>query len=178
MRARISGFAAVLLLGACTEQGVAPRPGGWTDTPVETPVGPVAPTDPVDESESAQPPAAEIPVEGEPPAVVPLSGSAEVAAQGTGSGVSDVEQVDVDLTVRGVHDKGTVEVEFISPAGHPYERRSAVIQAVAPDVAKTVRFSLPVAGTTVATSAMSGTWQVRFFFDGAPLTTASFTLEQ
>jgi hypothetical protein len=91
-------------------------------------------------------------------------------------GLASVSQVDVDLTVGGVRGRGTVEVEFISPAGHPYERRSQGVEA-SPLEQRTLRFSLPVAGTTVATSGMSGTWQVRFFLDGAPLTTAAFTLE-
>ncbi|MCE9671113.1 hypothetical protein LY474_25205 [Myxococcus stipitatus] len=174
MRARVAGFAVALLLGACREQGAAPRPGGWTEPPGETPA---APTDVLEESDSTRPPPPEVPAEGEPAPVVPLSGSAQVVGLEPGSsGVSSVDQVDVDLTVRGLRGKGTLEVEFIAPSGHPYERRSSVLQS-SPDAVKTVRLSMPVAGTTVATSAMSGTWQVRFFLDGAPLTTASFTLE-
>ncbi|MFY1830329.1 hypothetical protein ACN47A_30725 [Myxococcus fulvus] len=175
MRARIAGFsAAALLLAACTEGGVAPKVSDWTDAPSRE-VPPVSPTDVLGEEDvAARPPAAEVPVVGEPmPA--PLTGHAEVVETGS-RGLSDVSQVDVDLTLTGVRGKGTVEVEFVSPAGHPYERRTTVVVAK-PEVTRTLRFSLPVAGTTVATSAMSGTWQVRFLFDGAPLTTAAFTLE-
>ncbi|NTX06732.1 hypothetical protein HUA74_18120 [Myxococcus sp. CA051A] len=179
MRARIAAgcSAAALLLTACTESGISPRVFDWTDAPAEgTPpaVEPVAPTDVLgEESEAARPPTAEA-AEGEP-MPTPVSGHAEVVGLDA-HGLSDVSQVDVDLTVSGVRGKGRVEVEFVSPSGHPYERRTSVVEAK-PDVTRTVRFSLPVAGTTVATSGMSGTWQVRFFLDGAPLTTAAFTLE-
>ncbi|WP_205522818.1 hypothetical protein [Myxococcus eversor] len=178
MRARIAGVsAAALLLTACTEGGISPRVFDWTDSPGGgTPVvEPVSPTDVLgEESEAARPPAPEAVAEGEPmPA--PVSGRAEVVGLDA-HGLSDVSQVDVDLTVSGVNGKGRVEVEFVSPTGHPYERRTSVVEAK-PEMTRTVRFSLPVAGTTVATSGMSGTWQVRFFLDGAPLTTAAFTLE-
>jgi hypothetical protein len=109
------------------------------------------------------------------PPPIPVTGRAAVVGLEE-RGLSSVSQVDVDLTVGGVRGKGTVEAEFVSPAGHPYERRTSVVEA-APDVQRTVRFSLPVSGTTVATTGMSGTWQVRFFLDGEPLTTAAFTLE-
>jgi hypothetical protein len=110
------------------------------------------------------------------PLVIPVTGSATVLGSESGPQSLSVPQVDVDLTVGGVRGKGTVEVEFVSPAGLPYERRSSVVEAP-PDMPRTVRFSLPVAGTSVATTGMSGTWQVRFFLDGESLTTAAFTLE-
>ncbi|MCP3161937.1 hypothetical protein [Myxococcus qinghaiensis] len=179
MRARIAGVsAAALLLTACTEGGISPRVFDWTDAPAGggmPVVEPVSPTDVLgEESEAARPPAPDAVAEGEPmPA--PVSGRAEVVGLDA-RGLSDVSQVDVDLTVSGVNGKGRVEVEFVSPSGHPYERRTSVVEAK-PEVTRTVRFSLPVAGTTVATSGMSGTWLVRFSLDGAPLTTAAFTLE-
>ncbi|MCY1023143.1 hypothetical protein [Pyxidicoccus sp. MSG2] len=175
MRARTAFLAAALCLSACTE-GVSPLALVGRGDTEEQPPGSLPATDVLaDGPESArQPPPQEI----EPaPAVIPVTGSAAVVGLEEGSrGLSSVPQVDVDLTVNGVRGRGTVEVEFVSPAGHPYERRSSVVEAQ-PDVARTVRFSLPVAGTTVATTGMSGTWQVRFFLDGEPLTSAAFTLE-
>jgi hypothetical protein len=180
MRLRKAFLPAVLLLAGCTE-GVAPHAPGRYVAPPETPVvEPVSPTDVLGEpGASARPPPAPVPdtqplPEPEPP---PLSGSAAVVGLEEGRrGLSTVSQVDVDLTVEGVRGRGTVDVEFISPAGHPYERRSTVVEAP-PQERRTLRFSLPVAATTVSTTGMSGTWQVRFFLDGAPLTTAAFTLE-
>ena len=174
MRARTAFLAAALLLSACTE-GVSPLApvsrGNTDEQPTELPATDVL----GDGAESArQPPAAEV---APAPMPIPVTGSAVVRGLEAGlRGLSSVPQVDVDLTLNGVRGRGTVEVEFVSPAGHPYERRSSVIVAK-PEVPRTVRFSLPVAGTTVATSGMSGTWQVRFFLDGLPLTTAAFTLE-
>lgn len=176
MRARKAFLAAALLLAACTE-GVAPvAPGRYVEPPETPAVEPVAPTDVLGGAHgTARPPPAPAPqAEPEPP---PLSGSAVVVGLDEGTwGLSSVSQVDVDLTVGGVRGKGTVEVEFVPPSGHPYERRSRVVEAP-PGEQRTLRFSLPVAGTAVATTGMSGTWQVRFFLDGAPLTTAAFTLE-
>lgn len=179
MRARTAFLAAALVLCACTE-GKAPvspisqGPGGATDS--------VSPTDVLGDGPgtTARPPPAsdeaEFAVEVVPPAE-PATGSATVTGLEEGQrGLSSVSQVDVDLTVRGVPGRGTVQVEFVPPSGLPYERRTQVVEAQ-PDVPRTLRFSLPVSGTTVATSGMSGSWQVRFFLDGAPLTTAAFTLE-
>ena len=39
-------------------------------------------------------------------------------------------------------------------------------------------FSLPVAGTNIPIHGLSGTWEARFFVDGAPLTAVTFTLER
>lgn len=175
MRARKAVLTAALLLAACTE-GVAPQaPGRYVEPPA---VEPVAPSDVLGgrggTARPPPPPAPQAEPEPEPP---PLTGSAAVVGLEEGSrSLSTVSQVDVDLTVSGVRGQGTVEVEFIPPSGHPYERRSRAVEAP-PLEQRTLRFSLPVAGTTVATSGMSGTWQVRFFLDGAPLTTATFTLE-
>ncbi len=173
MRARTAFLAAALSLSACTE-GVSPFAPGRHVPTEETPPGSLPATDVLgDVPAEARPPPHEESVP--EPTVIPVTGSAAVVGL-EDRGLASVSQVDVDLTVGGVRGKGTVEVEFVSPAGHPYERRSSVVEAP-PDVQRTVRFSLPVAGTTVATTGMSGTWQVRFFLDGAPLTTAAFTLE-
>lgn len=180
MRLRKAFLPAVLLLAGCTEGAAPLAPGRYVaPSETETPaVEPVSPTGVLGEpTGSARPPPAPVPdaePEAEPP---PLSGSAAVVGLEEGRrGLSSVSQVDVDLTVEGVRGKGTVEVEFISPAGHPYERRSTVVEAP-PQERRTLRFSMPVAATTVATTGMSGTWKVRFFLDGTPLTTAAFTLE-
>lgn len=175
MRARTAFLAAALLLSACTE-GVSPFAPVSRAPTDEQPPESLPSTDVLGDvpQDARQPPQAE---SADAPQAIPVTGSAAVVGLEEGArGLSSVPQVDVDLTLAGVRGRGTVEVEFVSPTGHPYERRSSVVEA-APDVQRKVRFSLPVAGTTVATTGMSGTWQVRFFLDGAPLTTAAFTLD-
>jgi len=170
MQARKAFLAAALLLAACNE-GVAPHAPGRYVEPPETPVvEPVAPTDVLDTPvEMARP----------PPAPVPMRVRARADLQGLeegARGLSSVSEVDVTVTLEGVRGNRTVSVEFISPSGHPYERRATPVE-LRLDEPRTLRFAFPVAGTTVATSGMSGTWQAHFFLDGEPLTTAAFTLE-
>ncbi|RKH37663.1 hypothetical protein [Corallococcus sicarius] len=181
MRALVAMLAGAVLLSACSE-GVSPQP-----PPTVTPGqgsdngGPLAPTDVLagGGAVAQQPP--EAPVEGEeepPPAnLPPPKGSAVVVGAGSEPvGLSEVQQVDVDFVVSGIRSRGEVDVEFIAPGGRPYEKRSRTVEA-APEETRTLRFSLPVAGTLVTSSRMTGTWQVRFFLDGALLATTSFTLE-
>ncbi|MFP2956573.1 hypothetical protein ACLEPN_01760 [Myxococcus sp. 1LA] len=176
MRTRGVFLATAMLLTACTEgmAPYAPAPPAQDSLPPTEVLPPregsgaTPPPAPVEEPE----PEPEVP----PPAVGPR-GSASVIGLGAGErGLLSVEQVDVDVTVSGVRGRHQVSVEFVPPSGLPYERRSAEVDARV-DEARTVRFSLAVAGTAVATSGMSGTWQARFFLDGAPLTAASFTLD-
>ena len=176
MRTRLALLAAAVVLASCTE-GVAPH------APVYAPPAqePVAPTDvlPPREGSEARPPPAPVEepeVPPPPPPVVPRGSATVVDLEEGSRGLLSVEQVDVDLTVSGVRGRHMVSVEFVPPSGLPYERRSAEVDSRV-DESRTVRFSLPVAGTAVATSGMSGTWQARFFLDGAPLTAASFTLD-
>jgi hypothetical protein len=88
---------------------------------------------------------------------------------------SAVDHVDVALTMSGVPGQGTVDVEFVAPGGLPYEKRTASVEAP-PEESRTLHFVLPVAGTAVAGPTMKGTWEVRFFLDGASLTATTFTL--
>ncbi|CAM3791577.1 hypothetical protein G4177_30270 [Corallococcus sp. ZKHCc1 1396] len=179
MRALVAVLAGAVMVSACSE-GVSPRP-----PPAVTPgqgsdsAGPLEPTDvlaggggevqpppePVDEMEVP-------PVEAPPP-----SGSARVVgAASVPVALSQVEQVDVDFVVQGVRGKGVVDVEFITPSGRPYEKQSQPVEAP-PEESRTLRFSLPVAGTLVTSSRMTGTWQVRFFLDGVQLAATPFTLD-
>jgi hypothetical protein len=200
MRALVAMCAGALVLTACTEQGVSPLPPPTRGPARPGPdVGPVDPTDvlvgggavsplpppaPVTEEpppveEEPPPTEEEPPAEEEPPPVEapPPSGSAVVVGPGAEpTGLSQVQQVDVDLEVSGVRGKGLVDVEFIAPGGRPYEKRSTTVEAP-PEESRTLRFSLPVAGTTVSMARMTGTWQARFFLDGAPLAATTFTLE-
>ncbi|NOJ95357.1 hypothetical protein HMI51_20750 [Corallococcus coralloides] len=190
MRALVTVLAGAMVLSACSE-GVSPLPppsavkpgqGSGSVTPVDptdvlTGGGSVAlPPPPAPSGE--EPPPEEPPPEEPPPAPLPPpTGSAEVVGVGSEpTPLSEVQQVDVDFVVSGVRNKGLVDVEFIAPGGRPYEKRSATVEAP-PEETRTLRYSLPVAGTQVSMARMTGTWQVRFFLDGAQLAATSFTLE-
>ncbi|RKH24796.1 hypothetical protein D7Y13_35010 [Corallococcus praedator] len=183
MRALVAVLAGAVVLSACSE-GVSPRP-----PPAVTPgqgsdsAGPLDPTDVLAGGGSVARPPPEAqgdPVAGEqlpPVEVPPPSGSARVVGAASGPvGLSQVDQVDVDFVVRGVRGRGQVDVEFITPTGRPYEKQGQTVEAP-PEESRTLRFSLPVAGTQVTASRMTGTWQARFFLDGVLLATTPFTLE-
>ncbi|RKH63375.1 hypothetical protein [Corallococcus aberystwythensis] len=180
MRTLVAVLAGAMVLSACSE-GVSPLP-----PPAVKPGqgrGPVDPTEVLAGGGSVAQPPPQAPVEEEPPpdeepppvVLPPPAGSAEVVGEGSAP-LSEVQQVDVDFVVSGVRNKGQVDVEFIAPGGRPYEKRSATVEAP-PEETRTLRYSLPVAGTPVSMARMTGTWQVRFFLDGAQLAATSFTLE-
>ncbi|MBN8225922.1 hypothetical protein JYK02_00180 [Corallococcus macrosporus] len=188
MRALVAVLAGAVMLSACSE-GVSPLPPPSAVKPGQG-TGSVTPVDPTDvlaggggvarpppaASGSDEEPPPEVVEEEPPPAPLPPpSGSAVVVGEGSAP-LSEVQQVDVDFVVSGVRNKGLVDVEFIAPGGRPYEKRSATVEAP-PEETRTLRYSLPVAGTPVSMTRMTGTWQVRFFLDGAQLATTSFTLE-
>ncbi|MHA7630955.1 hypothetical protein [Corallococcus sp. M7] len=196
MRALVAVLAGAMVLSACSE-GVSPLPPPSAVKPGQG-SGSSAPVDPTDvlagggsvarppppaptgeEPPPEEPPPEEPPPEEEPPPapLPPPTGSAEVVGVGSEpTPLSQVQQVDVDFVVSGVRNKGLVDVEFIAPGGRPYEKRSATVVAP-PEETRTLRYSLPVAGTPVSMTRMTGTWQVRFFLDGAQLAATSFTLE-
>ncbi|RKH84739.1 hypothetical protein D7Y21_24325 [Corallococcus sp. AB045] len=184
MRALVAVLAGAVVLSACSE-GVSPLPPAAVKPGQGS--GSVTPVDPTDVlaggGSVARPPppapAGEEPPPEEPPPVPlpPPTGSAEVVGVGSEpTALSEVQQVDVDFVVSGVRNKGLVDVEFIAPGGRPYEKRSATVEAL-PEETRTLRYSLPVAGTQVSMTRMTGTWQVRFFLDGVQLAATSFTLE-
>ncbi|WP_375745106.1 hypothetical protein NR800_10085 [Corallococcus interemptor] len=190
MRALVTVLAGAMVLSACSE-GVSPLPPPSAMKPGQG-SGSVTPVDPADvlagggsvarppppAPSGEQPPPDEDGEEVPPPvALPPPTGSAEVVGAGAEpTPLSEVQQVDVDFVVSGVRNKGVVDVEFIAPGGRPYEKRSATVEAP-PEETRTLRYSLPVAGTPVSMSRMTGTWQVRFFLDGVQLVSTSFTLE-
>jgi hypothetical protein len=150
MRLPVATLAVVLLLAACVENEVPLAPGGKAPEPLP---------------------------QVEPPSPTPAVGQAEVSFEpATARDVSSVREVHVDLVVSGVRGQSKLDVEFIAPGFMPYEKRTTVLRAQ-PSERRSLRFTLPVAGTTVASSRLEGTWEVRFFLDGAPLTVAPFTLE-
>lgn len=164
MRARMWALGA-LWLCACSE-GVAPRsPVGQGPAPS----GPLVPADVTPGNTPSEPKL--------PPPLPPLVASTKLGFAPTEArAINAVSAVDVDLVVSGVNGQGQVDAEFIAPGSMPYERRSVQVSAL-PAETRTVRFSLPVAGTNIASSGMAGAWEARFFVNGEPVASAAFTLE-
>ncbi len=76
--------------------------------------------------------------------------------------LSDVRQVVVRFKVTGERGPRQAAVEFIRPDGMSYERRlvTLVSDGVTPQL---LEFTLPVAGTLVATAGLAGTWTAKMF---------------
>jgi hypothetical protein len=151
---------AVLWLAACDEAVTPPGGGGEPVVPVEVPWNgispPVRPTAPL------------------PPRV----GVADVTYVPEGvRGLAEVASVDVRLRVSGIVGTVSVDAEFLAPGPSAYERRTLRVTAV-PTEERELVFSLPVSGTNIPTHGLAGTWEVRFFVEGALLTTTTFTLER
>lgn len=89
--------------------------------------------------------------------------------------ISTVRSVIACAKVVGAEGRRTLAVEFIAPGGFPYERREKELKGSAFET-QLIEFDLPVAGTMIDTSRMSGKWSARFFLDGQPLATRTFDL--
>jgi hypothetical protein len=154
-----------LLLAACSE-AVTPNPPGGEGEPS----GPLVPSEVSWNGISP-------PVRPTPP-LPPLVGVADVTYVPEGArGLSEVTSVEVRLRVSGIVGAVSVDAEFLAPGPSAYDKRTRAVEAV-PTEQRELVFSLPVAGTNIPTHGLSGAWEVRFFVDGAPLTTAGFTLER
>ena len=112
------------------------------------------------------------------PPLPPLVGTADVTYVPEGArGLSDVTSVEVRLRVSGIVGSVSLDAEFLAPGPAAYEKRTQTVAAV-PTEERELVFSLPVAGTNIPIHGLSGTWEARFFVDGAPLTAIPFTLER
>jgi hypothetical protein len=96
----------------------------------------------------------------------------EPAAQ---QSVTEVRSVTARLSVLGSEGEHRISAEFLTPAGVPYEGRSAAISGTASQT-ETVEFNLPVAGTLIDSSNLTGTWKVQFFLDGQKFAEQPFEL--
>jgi hypothetical protein len=162
--------AAGLLLSACTTEGVTPRAPEWSDAPEPAPAHPVTPVEVSWNGISPQ-------VRRAPP-LPPRVGTVEVAYEPEAArGLTEVRSVNVRLRVSGIVGQGQVAAEFLAPGPAVYERRTLRVEAE-PTEERELIFRLPVAATNIPVHGLSGAWEVRLFLDGAPLTTATFTLER
>ncbi|QRO02272.1 hypothetical protein JRI60_26270 [Archangium violaceum] len=148
-----------LWLAACDE-GVSEPPGSGPVVPAEVSWNGITP-----------------PVRSTPP-LPPRVGTADVTYVPAGArGLSEVTSVEVRLRVGGIVGSASVDVELLAPGPSAYERRTRTVVAI-PTEERELVFSLPVAGTNIPIHGLGGTWEARFFIDGAPLTTTFFTLER
>lgn len=86
--------------------------------------------------------------------------------------LSAVNSVTLSAAVSGPTEGKTLAVELFSPQGFPYERREVVMTGANPKI----DFPLPVAGTMVQMSRLTGTWSARFYVNGALAATREFQL--
>ncbi len=158
----------VLWLSACDEARPPESPGGEGEPPAES--GPVVPAEVSWNGLSPQ-------VRPTPP-LPPLVGSADVTYVPEGArGLSEVTSVEVRLRVSGIVGSALVDAELLAPGPAAYEKHTRKVEAV-PTEQRELVFSLPVAGTNIPFHGLSGSWEARFFVDGVPLTTATFTLDR
>jgi hypothetical protein len=161
---RALALASVVLLLASCEEGAPPVVTGGE------PGGPVVPAE---VSWNGITP----PVRPTPP-LPPLVGRADVTYVPEGArGLSDVTSVEVRLRVSGIVGSASVDAELLAPGPAAYEKRTRKVEAV-PTEERELVFSLPIAGTNIPIHGLSGTWEARFFVDGAPLTAVTFNLER
>ncbi len=151
-------------LSACTSGSVTPPPPEAPEDPGE----PAAPELTWNGITPVAPPTPPPPLHASTPEVLFEPPSAR--------GLTEVTEVTVRLRVSGLPGRGTVDAEFLAPGPSVHDRRSEQLVAE-PTEERELRFRLPVAGTNIPALRLSGPWEVRFFLDGAPLTSTTFTLE-
>lgn len=112
----------------------------------------------------------------EPPR--PLLATVAVDAQESGASrrIGELRQLVVVADLEGVTVATEVSLEFITPDGTPFEVQRAEAMA-APDDLQRFSFSLPVAGTLIDASALTGRWTARLLVAGVPLAEQTFELE-
>lgn len=105
----------------------------------------------------------------------PVTLVSQVAVEPLGeTSVSKVRSVEVTATVNGA---GAEELglEIETPQGLPYERRAKQLEG-APGEVQVATFGIPVAGTMIDSSRLSGTWTVKFLVRGKVVSTQNFSL--
>jgi hypothetical protein len=89
--------------------------------------------------------------------------------------VGMARQVTVDFTLEGAPKDAEVVVEFRSPGDVPFERRKGRLVASGA-MQQRVEFTLPVAGTVIDASSLSGAWTANLIIGGAPVASQDFEL--
>lgn len=93
----------------------------------------------------------------------------------TAQRVSDVREVILELDVIGAPDEVELSLELLQPDGSAYEARSAPVGGNAFTTYR-AQFIVPVAGTAIDRSNLSGTWNANFLMTGQPVASTTFEL--
>lgn len=86
-----------------------------------------------------------------------------------------VTSVIAQVTVRHAEGAHRIWADFHAPDGTSYQRSVNGVQEVWTDTP--LRFTLPVSGTVIDSSALVGTWSVQVLVDGVALESLSFNLD-
>lgn len=116
-------------------------------------------------------PGYELPVE--PPPALSISSTVSMEPAGR-TRLSEVRFVTVAFTLRG-SGAGEVTVVFFAPGGTAYEQREAKLKAT-PFEAQRLEFIVPVAGTSIDTGHMAGTWTAMLYLNGSEAASSGFEL--
>lgn len=86
-----------------------------------------------------------------------------------------VDSVTIGVDLMGAA-PGELAVEFFAPNGMSYQRRTASVQG-GTEAAQHFDFELPVAGTWIDSSSITGQWTARIFFQGEEKLSQGFDIE-
>jgi hypothetical protein len=87
--------------------------------------------------------------------------------------LSAVRTVEVQVQIAGIAAGTEMVVEFRSPEGLPFERRTVTIQSAEEQI---LTFELPVAGTLIDTAHLAGRWSARVFTGGVQRSSIPFEI--
>lgn len=90
--------------------------------------------------------------------------------------VSEVRELVLRATFKGVVKPAQLTLELVQPSGDPYEARSAQLGGD-PRSTYAADFIFPVAGTAIDRANLAGTWTARYFLGGEKIAEGTFELE-
>ena len=160
-----------LVTAAACERTPTVSPGPPNSAVVETPMPPEA--EPA-LSRHQDPPGVTVPVPERPPAVVtihPTIAFDPPEAQTVGT----IRVTKFDLDVGGLEGEHEVAVQAMTPSGHTYQLLRQGLYGAGTGSIR-VSFELPVAGTFIDSSNLSGRWAARILLDGMEQSAVNFEL--
>lgn len=166
-------FVALVALGGCTRGAEA------VESPPEAPSDPVVVTEPPaplpEEEASRTPPSYQQPHTLEPQSI-PLEASGAVTLEPMGaSSIRDVSVARVRFVISGASAGTDAVVELVAPSGTPYQVRRSKVGSTN-DESWPMEMQVPVAGTVIHESGLSGTWTARLAVAGRVISTQTFDL--
>lgn len=155
------------------------RPAAIEPAPVEPPDTPVVsePPEQLPESSESLSPAVLEPdgAQLETSVLLQATGSVMIEPSGTTS-IREVNVARVLFDISGATAGSEAVVEILAPSGTPYQVRSRLLDASQVE-SWPIEVRVPVAGTVIHESRLSGTWTARLAVNGAFISTRTFTLD-